>query len=81
MRYTCPVCGYSELDEPPYDDQNNASYEVCSCCGFEFGFDDKAKGVSFEDYRKKWINEGARWFLENKKPIDWDLKKQLKNIL
>lgn len=81
MKYVCPVCGYSELDEPPYDEQNNPSYEVCSCCRFEFGFDDAEKGASFENYRKKWISEGARWFLESKKPADWDLKEQLKNII
>lgn len=40
MKYICPVCGFKGLTEPAYDDQGNHSYEICSCCGFQFGFDD-----------------------------------------
>ena len=38
--HMCPVCGYIGLNEQPYDDNGCPSYEICSCCGFEFGFDD-----------------------------------------
>ena len=35
--YTCLVCGWpglTEKPEPPF-----VSYEICSCCGSEYGFD------------------------------------------
>ena len=79
-KYTCPVCGYAYLDEPPYDSQGNPSYVICDCCGFEFGFEDKSEGKSIGEYRKEWMDRGAKWFKPAKKPDDWDLDKQLKNI-
>jgi transcription elongation factor Elf1 len=80
MKYFCPVCGYPELNEIPYDDLGNPSYEICSCCGYEFGFDDNSKNINFDTYRKKWINEGAKWFIPEKKPLEWNLEEQLKNV-
>ena len=80
MKYICPVCGYPELGELPYDSDGNPSYEVCDCCGFEFGFDDDSNGISFQDYREKWIKEGSKWFSPDKKPAKWDLSEQLKNL-
>jgi len=55
----CPVSGYIGLNEQPYDDNGCASYEICSCCGFEFGFDDNDQGKTFEQYREKWILNGT----------------------
>jgi hypothetical protein len=39
-QYSCHVCGYSMLDEPPYDKYGCATYTICPCCGTEFGYDD-----------------------------------------
>ena len=51
---------------PAYDDVlGRPSYEVCPCCGFEFGNDDNpgtAAPVSFEQYRLQWEAEGRRRF-------------------
>lgn len=80
MKYTCPICGYNKLNEPPYDEHNCASFEICPCCGFEFGYDDNDQGDTFEQYRGKWILNGAKWFNNNKKPKNWILEEQLKNI-
>jgi hypothetical protein len=80
--YTCPVCGYQGLDVPPYAVWpppegvhlappyrlvlGRPSYDVCACCGFEFGNDDDPGtvplGDSFESYRARWIAEGMQWF-------------------
>jgi rubredoxin len=79
--YECPVCRYAYLEvkpyqvwpppdgvdlRPPYVDQlGAASYEVCSSCGFEFGFDDNpgwGAPTSFDEYRVKWESEGRPWF-------------------
>jgi len=35
--YTCPVCDYDKLDEPPYDETGFGSFEICPRCGTEFG--------------------------------------------
>jgi hypothetical protein len=78
--YICPICGYDKLDEKPYDNDGNPSYEICPCCGFEFGFDDESEGKSFEGYREEWLHNGVEWFDLKLKPKDWNLKTQLKNI-
>jgi hypothetical protein len=69
------------LEGPPYFPHPGfPSYEVCACCGFEFGNDDDpgtAPGDSFEDYRRQWVASGAEWFDPTKQPKDWDLAKQL----
>ncbi|MGI6126331.1 MAG: hypothetical protein ACOYEF_05135 [Planifilum sp.] len=80
MSHLCPVCGYDGLTEPPYDREGNPSYEICSCCGFEFGYDDQSQGETFSGYRKKWLAAGAKWFDPAQKPENWSLKAQLRRI-
>jgi hypothetical protein len=57
------------------------SYEVCHCCGFEFGFDDEPEsgvvGSSFEESRREWIAGGCVWFYPELQPADWSLSAQL----
>lgn len=36
--YTCPVCDYDKLDEPPYDETGFGSFDICPQCGTEFGY-------------------------------------------
>ena len=76
-RYVCPVCGFNGLKEMPYDGDGAPSYEICACCGVEFGFENKDDMVK---YREDWIKKGASWFMPALKPVDWDLSKQLANI-
>lgn len=90
MKYICPICGYSELDEAPlnyikdgfryYSYVNGApTYEICPCCGTEFGYGDYEK--SWEELRKIWIKKGMKWHSKYKNtPKNWDPKKQLKNL-
>lgn len=80
MKHICPVCRYDELQQAPYDADGNESFEICHCCGFEFGFDDIHDGHTFESYRDKWMIAGATWFYQQSKPEVWDLKQQLKKI-
>lgn len=82
-KYICPVCGYSKLPEPPYDNYGYPSYIICHCCGFEFGFDDSSKKMSFKAYRDKWIDEGFPFFTKSEKPKVWTeevMQHQLGNI-
>ena len=81
--YICPVCGYDKMSEPPCDDLGYPTYVICSCCGFEFGFDDESKGLSFSEYRQRWINNGFTFFSVKKKPTNWNervMRRQLENI-
>jgi len=78
-KYTCPVCGYGGLKEAPYN-QNISSYEICPCCGFEFGFDGGNRPEEFIAFRKRWLDNGAKWFLPRLKPKDWNLYEQLERI-
>jgi len=78
MNYTCPVCGYNKLNEPPYDVHNSPSYEICPSCGTEFGFDDFA--TSIPNLRQKWIENGMEFWNASAKPDDWNPLLQLKNI-
>ncbi|WP_243290957.1 hypothetical protein [Bacillus sp. FJAT-47783] len=70
--YICPVCGYDGLDEAPYGKNFNPSYDICVCCGFEYGYSEdhdvdlgyivtpnEMKKAAFQLYRKKWIEDGA----------------------
>jgi hypothetical protein len=54
MNFTCPVCFYPGLEFPPRD------YEICPCCGVEFGNDDEIK--SHAELRQAWVNRGGLWF-------------------
>ncbi|WP_340113320.1 hypothetical protein [Maribellus mangrovi] len=80
----CPVCGWDKLIQPPYNIYNEPSYEICFCCGFEFGFTDANSGYSFIEWRKKWIESSYKfYFPKNHIPEDWgqDMAiKQLENV-
>ena len=79
-KYICHVCGYSNLDEPPYGlDGSIASFDICPCCGVEFGYED-CQLSSYERYKNEWIISGSNWFDEELKPSNWNLEKQLSNI-
>ena len=61
MKYVCPVCFYDQLTEEPYDEDGYGLYEICVCCGFQFGLDDypdKEKGQN--QWRDQWIKNGLK---------------------
>lgn len=75
----CSVCGYP-LDHLPWgEDGRSPTYEICPCCGVEFGNEDYTP-ASIQRYRAKWIQEGAIWFTPEAMPDDWKLEEQLANI-
>jgi hypothetical protein len=81
-KYICPVCGYDDLNEAPYKDydaKTAASFEICPCCGTEFGYTDDE--ISWLELRKRWIKSGHNWFSKTtKKPKKWSYASQLLNI-
>lgn len=60
--YTCPVCFYDKLEEPPAD------YLICPQCGCEFGVDDFNK--SHDELRAEWVAGGSKWW----SPVDSEPK-------
>ncbi len=80
-KHTCPVCGFNGLKEPSYGKSDEPSYEICPCCGFEFGFDgDNNNQAVFTEFRQRWIENGTPWFMQKLKPKNWDIHKQLGNL-
>jgi hypothetical protein len=72
---------WSHPGPPPYERwYGDPSYEVCPCCGFEFGNDDNpgtAAPSSFERYRQEWIAAGCPWLDPSQRPAGWRLEEQL----
>lgn len=68
--YTCPVCYYTKMREAPAD------YNICECCGTEFGNDDEF--TSHDELREEWAAAGAPWFFRNP-PVGWNPWTQLLN--
>lgn len=74
--YECPVCGYPDLTEPPFVG-GEASFEICPCCGVEFGYQDT--GRTHAQLRKQWIDSGMPWHSRAQGPsTSWDPKEQLR---
>jgi len=73
LLHTCRICGYFDKDLMPWgEDGDIPSFEICPCCGVEFGYED-VQIDSIVRYRKKWMN--SKKFLLDPKYI-----KQLENI-
>jgi hypothetical protein len=66
--YKCPVCYFAEMTDPLED------YNICECCGTEFGNDDEIK-THFQ-LRQEWIAAGCTWF-DGLAPALWNAQRQL----
>lgn len=76
----CPVCGYPLGNYNPWgDDGKTPTFDICPCCGVEWGNEDYTT-ESRTEYRNKWLADGAKWFEPQKKPVNWNLEEQLKDI-
>ena len=74
----CPICGFAGLKEPlEPDPQQWRTFEICPCCGWEFGYDNPNR---MADYRIQWIEGGGQWFSPDKRPQNWNMTQQLLNI-
>lgn len=70
MNYTCLVCGFDDMEEPPVD------YAICECCGTEFGYHDLR--LSHAQLRQRWITGGALWWsIDFPPPPNWSPLLQL----
>ena len=77
--FTCVVCGYDELDEPPYDEYGCSSFTICPCCGTEFGYDDYS--IAHEVLRQRWVASGMKWWSTAvPEPVNFDPIAQLQKF-
>lgn len=78
QNHTCPICGYDGLTENPGSSPRFwGSQEICSCCGWQFGYNNPAQ---IEQYRAEWVEAGANWFLPEKRPTHWNIAAQFAHI-
>lgn len=81
MPYTCPVCGFPDLDDPPRSPvTGGGSYEICPSCGFQFGVHDDDRDISYESWRSQWIADGMPWRDATDIPEDWNPHQQFKTL-
>lgn len=69
-KMVCRVCGLLQHEPPWGDDGKSPNFDICSCCGVEFGYEDSSK-VSVINYRKVWLEHGTKWFDLKKMPEHW----------
>ncbi len=79
-RYMCPVCGYPDLTELPRSSLSGGSYEICPSCRFQFGVTDDDRGISYEEWRERWIDIGMPWDGGKPPPPGWDPQAQLRAL-
>jgi len=78
-KHPCPVCGWPALAEPPRSPSGGGSYEICPCCGFQFGVSDDDAGISPAEWRRRWIAGGMKWAsLSRTAPARWSATRQLR---
>lgn len=84
MGFACPVCGYPDFDEPPWNGDGSPSYDICPSCGVEFGYrdfgqDELQRRDRWRILRQKWIEDGMQWSSSVEPlPPEWDPVRQLK---
>jgi hypothetical protein len=80
MSHICPVCGYPDLDEPAYKENGFGSFDICSSCGYQFEVTDMDEGITHEQWRRRWIEGGMKWWSPGSVPLNWNPEQQLKNL-
>ena len=78
----CCACGYRYLRLPQLSASGGASHEICPSCGFEPGFTDDEQGLSFEQWRAKWVAGGMSWFSAGQaRPPHWNPVRDLHGLM
>jgi len=77
--HECRICGCYSDDFPWGEDGRSPTFQLCPCCGVQFGKEDLTL-ESIKEYRDKWRSKGGEWFAKNEKHEEWDMDVQMKNI-
>ncbi len=74
----CRVCGLLQ-DEPIWGDDGEApSFNICPCCGCEFGTEDSHVEAMVR-HRTNWMATDGAWFDPARTPSGWSRDEQLRN--
>ena len=76
---SCRVCGLEQRFFPWGEDGQTPTFDICSCCGVEFGYEDATR-LAVQNYREAWLTHGAKWWRRDEMPENWCLEGQLKNV-
>ena len=77
-KHACTVCGWPGLAEPPRSASGGGSFEICPCCGFQFGVSDDDEGHTDAAWRARWIRDGMEWSSASRPaPARWSARRQL----
>lgn len=60
------------------EDDCSPTWEICPCCGTEFGYEDCS--ISVRRNRSAWIAKGLKWCNEREKPYFWNFNEQISNV-
>jgi hypothetical protein len=77
--YACHICGLLQDELPWGEDGKTSSFNICDCCGCEFGYND-ATDVALKQYREDWVNHGKAWYKPKLKPLNWSFEKQIEQV-
>jgi hypothetical protein len=87
MPFTCPVCGYPDLEEEPHNAEGGGSHEICCSCDTHFGYDDVISGdwirrlERHRELRTAWIEKGMQWWSSGTaRPLLWNPSNQLSDL-
>lgn len=79
----CRVCGFDHFPDWPWgEDGKQPSYDICLCCGVQFGIEDETVG-GCHSLRKHWVEmqQCAFWSLPTvEPPPDWSPSRQLRRV-
>jgi hypothetical protein len=75
----CRVCGLLQAQPIWGEDGNTPTYDVCPCCGCDFGCSDDLPEAILR-HRQHWLAEGAAWREPRMKPGSWKLEDQLRAL-
>lgn len=81
MSTSCPACGF-DLGFEPWT-KGEASFEICPCCGIQFGCDDaepSKRAQLHAEWRQRWIAEGMLWWSGRGEPADWNALEQVRRV-
>lgn len=72
----CRICGLYLEDLRWGEDDKTPHYEICPCCGVEFGYEDYTV-ESAREYRSRWLAKGTPWFNPQERLLNWSLQEQM----
>jgi hypothetical protein len=77
--YCCRICGLKQDFKPWGEDGKTPAFEICSCCGVDFGYQDCTPEYA-KKFRNEWLKKDSKWANPDEKPANWSLEEQMKNI-